>query len=219
MKKFDDIVIKKKEKSKENKKKKLTKEEKLKLKQDKKQKKLEAKNLKKEDKKIINTYKKISPVIDITDNDEIRVKNGYIDLFKIRTINTYSLNDDEVKYFVYRFIEFLRSYTDDIKIMEMKFPANTRKQQEFINKKLNECDNEIKKLFLDEAKNILEFIENHRKNREFILMIFMKDDEDIKVKKSMLRRSLTGSFIVDELSLEKKIQILFKMNNLNTPIF
>lgn len=213
--KFDDIKI---EKEKKNTKVNLTKEEKKIQKEEKKQKKLELKEIRKANKDVLASTKELLGFIDIDDDDSIRMKNGYIDIFQIDSKDIYSLTDVEITMNVYNFIAFLRAYPFDIKLITMNFPVNTLKQQEFIKKKLKECNNEKYYYELIEELEQLVYLETTRQNREFYMMIFIKDGEDKESIKRTLFRSQNIAVQLMPLDLEKKLKILFKLNNPNTKL-
>ena len=213
--KFDDIKI---EKEKKNIKVKLTKEEKKIKKEEKKQKKLELKEIRKANKDVLASTKDLLGFVDVDDDDSIIMKNGYLDIFQIDSKDIYSLTDVETTLNIYNFIAFLRSYPFDIKLITMNFPVNTLKQQEFIKKKIKECDNEKYYYELIEELEQLVYLESTRQNREFYIMIFIKDTEEKESIKRTLFRSQNIAVQLIPLDLEKKLKILFKLNNPNTKL-
>ncbi|MCX0402165.1 hypothetical protein LI017_16285, partial [Clostridium perfringens] len=62
------------------------------------------------------------------------------------------------------------------------------------------------------------FMEKHRNNKEYFLMVFMKNeaDRDATMKKIELVQNIAVP--LRQLDLEKKIKILFKLNNMNTKL-
>ena len=213
--KFDDIKI---EKEKNNIKVKLTKEEKKIKKEEKKQKKLELKEIRKANKDVLASTKDLLGFVDVDDDDSIIMKNGYLDIFQIDSKDIYSLTDVETTLNIYNFIAFLRSYPFDIKLITMNFPVNTLKQQEFIKKKIKECDNEKYYYELIEELEQLVYLESTRQNREFYIMIFIKDTEEKESIKRTLFRSQNIAVQLIPLTVEKKLKILFKLNNPNTKL-
>lgn len=213
--KFDDIKI---EKEKKNIKVKLTKEEKKIKKEEKKQKKLELKEIRKANKDVLASTKDLLGFVDVDDDDSIIMKNGYLDIFQIDSKDIYSLTDVETTLNIYNFIAFLRSYPFDIKLITMNFPVNTLKQQEFIKKKIKECDNEKYYYELIEELEQLVYLESTRQNREFYIMIFIKDTEEKESIKRTLFRSQNIAVQLIPLTVEKKLKILFKLNNPNTKL-
>ncbi|WP_302782918.1 hypothetical protein [Clostridium saudiense] len=213
--KFEDIKI---EKEKKNIKVKLTKEEKKINKEKKKQKKLELKEIRKANKDVLASTKDLLGFVDVDDDDSIIVKNGYLDIFQIDSKDIYSLTDVETTMNIYNFIAFLRSYPFDIKLITMNFPVNTLKQQEFIKKKIKECDNKKYYYELIEELEQLVYLETTRQNREFYIMIFIKDTEEKESIKRTLLRSQNIAVQLIPLTVEKKLKILFKLNNPNTKL-
>lgn len=213
--KFDDIKI---EKEKNNIKVKLTKEEKEIKKEEKKQKKLELKEIRKANKDVLASTKDLLGFVDVDDDDSIIMKNGYLDIFQIDSKDIYSLTDVETTLNIYNFIAFLRSYPFDIKLITMNFPVNTLKQQEFIKKKIKECDNKKYYYELIEELEQLVYLESTRQNREFYIMIFIKDTEEKESIKRTLFRSQNIAVQLIPLTVEKKLKILFKLNNPNTKL-
>ena len=213
--KFEDIKI---EKEKKNIKVKLTKEEKKINKEKKKQKKLELKEIRKANKDVLASTKDLLGFVDVDDDDSIIMKNGYLDIFQIDSKDIYSLTDVETTMNIYNFIAFLRSYPFDIKLITMNFPVNTFKQQEFIKKKIKECDNKKYYYELIEELEQLVYLETTRQNREFYIMIFIKDTEEKESIKRTLFRSQNIAVQLIPLTVEKKLKILFKLNNPNTKL-
>lgn len=213
--KFDDIKI---ENEKKNIKVKLTKEEKKIKKEEKKQKKLELKEIRKANKDVLASTKELLGFVDVDDDDSIIMKNGYLDIFQIDSKDIYSLTDVETTMNIYNFIAFLRAYPFDIKLITMNFPVNTLKQQEFIKKKIKECDNKKYYYELIEELEQLVYLESTRQNREFYIMIFIKDTEEKESIKRTLFRSQNIAVQLIPLTVEKKLKILFKLNNPNTKL-
>lgn len=212
-KKIKDIEVVKKEQ-----KVKFSKEEKLKIKQEKKAKRQEQKELKKEMKNTLPSTRKVLPFIDIDEDDVFITKQGYLDIYQINTRDTSNLSEDERKVYVYSFIAFLRNFVEDFKIIIMNFPVNTIKQQEYIEGRIANCKNEIYMNYLEEELEKLKFMEKHRNNKEFFLMVFMKNENerDNMMKKIELVQNIAVP--LRQLDLEKKIKILFKLNNMNTKL-
>ncbi|MBS6502190.1 MAG: hypothetical protein KH415_11270 [Clostridium sp.] len=216
MRKFNDIKL---NNIKEDKKKiKLTKEEKQKLKEEKIQRKRELKEFKEANKQVLKSTKDELDFLDIDNDDSIAMKNRYIDIFQIDTKDIYSLSDEEVKMHIYNFIGFLRNYNYDFKIISMKFPVNTVKQQEHIRRKIKACNNSIYIRSLEEElKRLIEF-ENNEFDKEFYIMIFATEKDDKKEVLRCLFRSQNIAIRLIRMDLEKKLKILFKINNTNTKL-
>lgn len=210
MRKFNDVNI-----NHVDKVKKLSKDEKLALKKEKKERKEELKALKKENKKVLITTKDFTEILDITENDVFKTRNGYLDILQITAKDIYSFSDYETNLNIYNFISFLKGYVDDVKLVSMKFPVSTLSQQNNIKKKLEVIQNPIYIKFLNEKLEELIFLEGHRSNREFFILVFGKDEDTLH---NSLFRNENISIRFKKLSLEKKLKILFKLNNMNTKL-
>lgn len=212
-KKIKDIEVVKKEQ-----KVKISKEEKLKIKQEQREKRQELKELKRESKNTLPSTRKVLPFIDIDEDDIFITKQGFLDIYQINTRDTTNLSESEKQVYVYSFIAFLRNYVEDFKIVIMNFPVNTVKQQEYIERRIASSKNELYIHYLEEELDKLKFMENHRNNKEYFLMVFMKNkaERDNMIKKIELVQNIAVP--LKQLDLEKKLKILFKLNNMNTKL-
>ncbi|ELC8450769.1 hypothetical protein ACV311_14100 [Clostridium perfringens] len=212
-KKIKDIeVVKKEEKVK------LSKEEKLRIKEEKKAKYQEQKELKRERKNTLPSTRRVLPFIDIDEDDIFITKQGYLDIYQINTRDTINLSESERKVYVYSFIAFLRNFVEDFKIIIMNFPVNTVRQQEYIEGRIADCTNEIYINYLKEELDKLKFMEKHRNNKEYFLMVFMKNEADREAMMKKIELVQNIAVPLRQLDLEKKIKILFKLNNMNTKL-
>ena len=103
------------------------------------------KDLKKENKKIQKSIPDLLPLEDINDNDTIRTNYGIIDFYQIPSFDISSMNIYEAKGGILAFTKLLKMYKDNLKIIAMNFPTNTQLQKDFIKRKINSCDNEIRR--------------------------------------------------------------------------
>lgn len=223
-KKFDDISVIKNKESKEQKqenikKPKLTKEEKIKLKEEKKRKKEELKSLKKANSNIPLYTRDIMDFIDIDEDDRFIMKYGYMDMYQIQTKDVHSLSEGDIQRHIFSFISFLRSYTDDFKILSMNFPVNTTTQQLHIEKNLKYTTNPIAKKFLQRKLDELIYLEENRFNKEFYIMIFAKSKDEFEDRERVLNQNQNIAMRLEKIDIEKKLKIIFKLNNHNTKLY
>ena len=125
---------------------------------------------------------------------------------------------NEVNRHIFDFSNFLRNYIDDMKIISMTFPVSTQVQQQHILNKIESTYNTIYKEFLYKRLDQLVTIEEKRKNREFYLMLFFNDETTKKERITQLKRLSNSSIKLKSLDLDKKIKIIFKLNNQNSKI-
>ena len=71
---------------------------------------------------------------------------------------------------------------------------------------------------LEEKLNELKFLETHRNNKEFFLMVFMKNEVYKENLLNKLNHMQNVSITLKNINLEKKMKILFKLNNMNTKL-
>lgn len=188
-------------------------------KEEKQARKIKEKELKKAAKDVLTTTKELLDFVDTDERERIITRTGAINIFKIETKDIYSFSETERKINIYNFIYFIRGFHEDFKIITMKFPVSTTKQQEYVTKKINKCTNEVYKVFLKEKLEELRYLEEHRFNKEFYLMTFYKKDDDIdQLEKKFVSRSNLGVNL-SRLDIDKKIKIIHKLNNMNSKLF
>ena len=143
-----------------------------------------------------------------------------MDLFKINTKDINSASDDEKAWDNMRFAKFYRTYGEDIKYITLNFPCDTKLQQEYWKHKIEITKNEKLRELQRQRLFQLEWLEKNNTSREFYLMYFGKDIETLhKNRMSILSVLSTGKDgLVEELQLEKKIQIFYKLANKSSQI-
>lgn len=224
--KTNKVKKKKKTKKKKENHKKLSRKEKKQIKLEEKRLKKEKKQRSKQNKKELREeYKKVDkdtfdllPFLDVAEDETFRTKNGYIDIFQLGTKDLNSLNNDDAQRHMMEFGNFFRSYIDEIKIISMTFPVNTQIQQEHLIKTIDNTDNPIYIHFLNEELDKLIALEENRKNKEFYLMVFYEDEKTKKERENQLLRLTSSAINLKPLDLDKKLKILFKLNNQNSKV-
>lgn len=193
------------------------KEQKSKIKEEKEYSKLEKKKYKKIKK---NVKKSITDILNIVDFEEdlIKTKNGYMNIFQIDSKDIYSFNSDETNTHISEFARLLRMYQEDIKLVVMNFPVNTYKQKRYVVSRQNKTENERYKEILDQKLIELESLEKKRNNKEFYIFTFSKNLREEEDNKRSLKRMSSNIFSINDIDLNKKKQILYKLNNQNSKI-
>lgn len=217
-KKFDDIKIgeeKRKLTRKEKKEfKKQQKGERKRQKEEAKALKIEKKNLPKIDKTVLEQME----VLDVTDNEFIKTKSGYFNIYQVSGKDVDSLSLEEQEELIRNFMFFLREFIHDFKIIVMNFPVNTSKQQTYIQKRINKTNNELYKILLNEKLEKLIELEKTKTNIEYYIMIFIDKEDSVNDILNNLIRSTNKDIHLSEIDLEKKLKVLYKLNNLNSKI-
>ena len=215
---FDDIKIGEEKKN-------LTRKEKKEFKKQKKEenksKKEEARLLKKEKRnspKIRKTVLNKMEEIDVTDNEFIKTKSGYLNIYQVSGKDVDSLSNYEQEDLIRNFMFFLREFIYDFKIVAMNFPVNTSEQQTYIQKRINRTENELYKIFLNEKLEKLIELEKTKTNIEYYIIIFIDKEDSSNDVLNNLIRSTNKDISLSEIDLEKKLKVLYKLNNLNSKI-
>lgn len=181
----------------------------------------EKKELKREQKNIQRNITEILPILDL-DDEFIKTTTGYMNIYQIESKDVYSLNRDEIERHLHDFASFLKIYQDDIKIVCMQFPVNTEVQQENILKKIEATPPEKEKYihFLKKRLRELQFLEENRFNKEYFIFIYSEGNNIDKIieKEELIFRISNENIRFRHLTEEKKLRILFKLNNLNSKI-
>lgn len=198
---------------------KLTKKELKKLKKEEKQKiKIEKKELKEEHKKVKRVASDLLPFLNIADDGSIQTKHGYMEIYQIATKDLNSLTMDEVNIHIYELTTFLRGYSDDIKIICMSYPVNTEVQQNHLLNKIQNTDNKIYIKFLNKKLEQLKLLEKLRTNKEFYLVLYFKNERDKREKDIYIQRKANRAMGIEPIDIDKKVKILYKLNNQNSKI-
>lgn len=167
--------------------------------------------------KIKSSIADIIPVIDMTANGYFELRNHeYLEIVQLTSKDIYSLNADDKNHDIYSLAFFLQSYLDDIKLVPLNFPVDTSVQQRFIQRRIEKARNPIYIPFLQKKLQELQFIESNRTNREYYLFLYSDNEYTLSNKVNQVERLLQRTCPVIKLTDDKKINILYKLNNLNS---
>ncbi len=178
----------------------------------------EEKEFKKEIKKVHKSILDILPIEDICEDGFFQTSYGYMNIYQIGTKDVYSLNEDEIYKHISDFSNLLRQYKDDFKIVCMQFPVNTTDQQNNLFDKLDTTESDIYKGYLENKIRELQFLEEYRYDKEFYIFLYAKDNKSKYDKEQLLFRLSSDSIKINKIELDKKLKILFKLNNQNSKI-
>lgn len=162
------------------------------------------------------------PVVRYLENQDCFELKGkkYIDLVRVVSKDLEHVDDDEIEYAVMKFAKFYKVYPDDIKYISMNFPCNTDEQQSYLKHKIKGTKNLIIKQRLEMKLEQLEQVNKTVVEREFYIMFFAESLEAIYKNRNAIFQTLNSGYLklVEPMSQEKKIKILFKMNNMASSI-
>lgn len=172
-------------------------------------------------KKVPKTIADVLPIVDISDEGYIELKNGFMEILQIESEDMSSLKDDDIDRIIRSLTKFLRVYTDDFKWVGMRFPKNTSKQKEYWIKQMANTEDPIRFAYQQKKVEELELLEKTRTSKEYYLFLFSPNrldsselTDNIKTAKKEHRTALP----LKQITPEKKYQILYKFNNQNSKI-
>lgn len=139
-----------------------------------------------------------------------------INLFQIQGKSYYDASDDEIENLVYSNARLIQRLADDIKIISMNYPTNTKQQQKYIAFMLKRPELEPYTRLLTEKLESLKALEQNTTDRQAFLMVFTSD----RSRYEEITRLLSGNpyFVVRPISRKKKENIIFQLNNMNKRI-
>jgi|GEM_PF-4462496 len=170
--------------------------------------------------KIPVTYLKIAPFKQIISLKSVNLPNEtacvtsddkYIQIYKIKSYDLTQINGDEKQILIHYFANFLRFYQDAIKIVSMKFPTNTDKQQIFWEKKYRQAKNDIQRILASSQLKKLKVIEKDFKTQNHYLWIYGSTLEELKEKMRDIE-TYTPLFEKTLTQIEKE-RLIYQLNN------
>lgn len=180
--------------------------------------------------KVLKEKKKINQklsysIVDLMNERDITVEGyvvlsdgNYAEILQIEGKDVHSRNEEETAIDISALAQFYRSHHQGVKIISMNFPVNTTIQKNHVNKLIEKCDNEKFLKQLHRKKSELETIESKRNNREYFLELFSNSKETLESKVINAKRILSRSLMIHEININKKIDLLYKLNNLNSKV-
>lgn len=168
--------------------------------------------------KVKSSFADLTPVIDLTGNGflELPDQKGFMDMVQLESSDIYSLNETDKTKKIYHFATFLQGYNHDFKIIPFDFPVDTSSQQRHILEKMQQAKKPQYRMFLEKKLQELQFIEQRRTNREFYLFLYADDEYTLQSRRMEVEGQLHAVCPVIPLTDDKKINILYKLNNMNS---
>lgn len=168
------------------------------------------------------------------DNDHLIIAHdgSYIEMLNIRGHGVGTLTYDQQDYLLSDYHRFLQVFLPDHKYLITPFPVDTSTQKSFWGQRyikvsnqlrhesnqirLRQLQTQLRYIKVTQKNNIL--VEQQLRSEEFFLILFGKDKETIREERDTAMNSGGIALITNQLTLEKKKEILFRINNLNTEI-
>ena len=144
-----------------------------------------------------------------------------VDFMQITCKNLYNASEDELAYDNLKWDKLFMTYPDDLKYVVLNFPVNISTQLSYIKKIAARTENPVLFNMLQSEYDRLTYIAQKTTDRDYYLMFYASDyiqylDKKAKIKGVLNQGSLP---LITELPREKKMQVLYKLNNLNGSIF
>jgi len=165
------------------------------------------------------TLEDIVPVATV-EGDVFRLQDGtYMDVLQIVTKDLANMTIEGLQYENLQFQNFYKVYSDDIKIIALNFPKNTKTQQKYFKHKMAHEKNEVYLRELQDQYDNLQWLEKRNTEREYYMFLFARNTEDLHNKQVRIYHNLEDSNQITKISVEKKKQILFSINNMVSKVF
>ncbi|MFS0788843.1 hypothetical protein ABC345_20995 [Shouchella sp. 1P09AA] len=168
--------------------------------------------------RIKSSFADIAPTIDLTANGYCELSNGdgFMEVIQLTSTDIYALNEADKQKKIFSFAYFIQWYSHDWKVIPFDFPVDTSRQQRFVIQKMQEASKPQYRAFLEKKLEELQFIERERYNREFYMFLYADDEFTLRDRVANVTAKISRVAPAIQLSEEKKINILYKLHNLNS---
>lgn len=160
------------------------------------------------------TVAKIIPIKDIYNGAFVYKDNSLMDMYQVTCKDLIASSEDEVMNDIFNLQKFNKLYGDDYKILGINFATDTKSQQVFYQHLLSNPNTptNLKEILVEKLNELIE-IEKTRTDREYYIMIFGKDPENLNSNRGIIQSALGESGLLKKMTMEKKIHILYKIAN------
>lgn len=147
----------------------------------------------------------------------VRYKSGYFEILQIRGYNLFGMSVDDVYRLIDSFTNFSRLYVKPFKIMLMHFPVPTTRQQDYYKKVIQQTKVVNHQKILQRKLAEHQHIANHRYNKEFFLVLYAPTVDQLQ-EEIMSIEQFSGYLEINPIKKQKKVHIVYKLNNMNSRI-
>lgn len=158
--------------------------------------------------------------------------DGYADLLSIRGQGVGTMSYNEQQNIIEGFHHFLSAALEDMKIIISPFPVDTSHQRRFWGQRYTTVADQLKQATNQRRRQQLQtqlrYISSRQRqnvavekalvSEEFILVIFGKRKIDLRNEREAVIAWGGKALVMETLPLEKKEEILTRINNLNTRV-
>lgn len=148
-----------------------------------------------------------------------RMKDGtYMNLVQINSKDLINSSADEVEYDCMKFAKLYKLFENDLKLVVLNFPCDTKEQQAYLQRKINATNNQMYKKFLQQKYDELVWLAKNNTTREYYYMVYAKTQEEMQKEMLTLKSTLHlgNDGLLLEIPEEKKHKILYRLYNKNS---
>lgn len=159
--------------------------------------------------------KDLLPIVGLFEDKFLLASGEVLDIFQIRTKDLKNIDDVDIDMDNAKWQKYFKLSSISVKIISMNFPCHYQGGKDFIAHKLEKTLTEEKRHFLEKQYLTLEWLEKNTSSKAFFLEIFYPEKKVIEEEYAKLKAILGfSSFgLLEEISLQKKKDILYKLHN------
>lgn len=148
-------------------------------------------------------------------------KGRIVDIMQVVSKDLENMSEIEKEIEFLKLWKFNKMNAAEVKWISLNFPCNTKQQQTYFRRQIENCKDMHKKKWLQKSLDELIWLEKNRTKREYYLFFFSENKEEhrefimrnLKIMGNGKEKSLA------EMSFRKKCQVLSKMSNQNIQLF
>ncbi|OZT10772.1 hypothetical protein CHN50_20255 [Priestia aryabhattai] len=162
----------------------------------------------------------IIPIIDQTNSGLFQLKDegGFFGIWQLHSTDINAMHDQEAGRNIYTLAKTYQGDKDPFKIISLNLPVSTKKQQQYLEKKIREANNALSLRFLRKKLKELQYLEWGRTNREYFLFLYGPTELAVKERKDQFMRDIQLAVPVLPVSDEKQMNLLYKLYNQNAKL-
>ena len=148
-----------------------------------------------------------------------RMKDGtYMNLVQINSKDLINSSADEVEYDCMKFAKLYKLFENDLKLVVLNFPCDTKEQQAYLQRKINATNNQMYRKLLQQKYDELVWLAKNNTTREYYYMVYAKTQEEMQKEMLTLKSTLHlgNDGLLLEIPEEKKYKILYRLYNKNS---
>lgn len=178
---------------------------------------MSVKETKEKREKVISSFANIFPILDIAEFDFFEMRNGeYMEIVQVTSKDIYSLNESDKDNDIFSLAYLYQAYIPDLKLVPLHTPVNLEIQKNNVIRNIRKSKASVYIKFLERKLAELEFIEENRTNKEYFFFVYGESVRNLQERKTQLKKLLGSSNPLIELDLQKKINVLYQLSNLNS---